>query len=124
VRWWASLAIVGACHGPAPATSGAPARPAAASCKVADPVCDPTVTDDTALALVRRRCAGCHAEGGKAEHPLLDASALFGERGDVSLRLAGCEMPPDDTPLPADERTRLIGWGACAAAGAAPAARR
>lgn len=82
-------------------------------------MCDPTVTDDTALALVRRRCAGCHGEGGKAEHPILEAAALLQERSNVSLRLAGCEMPPDDTPFPADERARLMGWGACAPAGAA-----
>jgi hypothetical protein len=113
VRWWASLAILGACHSSAPATSGAPGHPAAASCKVSEPVCDPVVSDATALALVRRRCAGCHAEGGPAEHPLLDPAVLFGERGNLAFRLAGCEMPPDDTPLPADERTRLIGWGAC-----------
>lgn len=117
MRWWVSLAILGACHNPAPASSGAPGRPApAASCKVSDPVCDPAVTDDTALALVRRRCAGCHAEDGQAEHPFLDAAALLQERSNVSFRLAGCEMPPDDTPLPADERARLIGWGACAPA--------
>lgn len=115
MRWWASLAILAACHGPAPATPGAPARPAASSCKVSGPVCDPAVSDATAVALVRRRCAGCHAEGGPAERPLLDPAVLFGERGNLALRLAGCEMPPDDTPLPAGERARLIGWGACAA---------
>lgn len=81
---------------------------------MSQPVCDPTVSDDTALALVRRRCAACHAEGGKAEHPLLDAAALLHDRGNVALRLSGCEMPPDATPLPLDERVRLIGWGACA----------
>ncbi len=102
-----------ACHGPPPATAGSPERTAAASCKVSQPVCDPKVSDDTALALVRRRCVGCHAEGGKAEHPFLDPDALSATRGDVALRLAGCEMPPDDTFLPADERGRLIGWGAC-----------
>jgi len=102
-----------ACHGPPPATAGSPERSGAASCKVSRPVCDPRVGDDTALTLVRRRCAGCHAEGGKAEHPFLDAEALSGVRGDVALRLAGCEMPPDDTLLPGEERTRLIGWGAC-----------
>jgi hypothetical protein len=85
-----------------------------ASCKVSTPVCDPTVTDEAALAIVQARCKGCHAEGGKAEHMLLDAPSLLPERGDVGLRLAGCEMPPDDTPLPADERRRLMGWGACA----------
>ena len=100
-----------ACHGPPPATAGSPER--AAGCKVSKPVCDPQVTDDTALALVRRRCAGCHAEGGKAEHPFLDADALSATRGDVALRLAGCEMPPDDTFLAPDERRGLIGWGAC-----------
>lgn len=123
MRWWVSLAILGACHTSAPARSGVLGRggpPPVASCKVSEPVCDPAVTDDTALALVRRRCAGCHAEGGKAEHPLLDAAALGKERGDVAFRLAGCEMPPDDTPLPADERARLIGWAACASVGAAP----
>jgi hypothetical protein len=77
-------------------------------------VCDPTVSDEAALAVVRRRCASCHGEGGKAEHPLLEASALWKERSDVALRLSGCEMPPDSTPLPAGERARLIGWGACA----------
>lgn len=102
-----------ACHGPPPATAGSPERSGAASCKVSQPVCDPRVTDDTALALVRRRCAGCHAEGGKADHPFLDGDALSATRGDVALRLAGCEMPPDDTFLPPDERGRLIGWGAC-----------
>jgi hypothetical protein len=102
-----------ACHGPPPATAGSPARAVAASCKVSQPVCDPRVADDTALTLVRRRCAGCHAEGGKAEHPFLDADALSAIRGDVALRLAGCEMPPDDTFLPTDERVRLIGWAAC-----------
>ena len=111
-----------ACHGPPPATAGSPERSAAADCKVSKPVCDPQVTDDTALTLVRRRCVGCHAEGGKAEHPLLEPSALFPERGDVALRLSGCEMPPDATPLPLDERRRLIGWGACAAAAAAAGA--
>jgi hypothetical protein len=79
-------------------------------------VCDPSVTDATALALVRRRCVGCHAEGGKAEHPLVDPAVLRDERGNLALRIAGCEMPPDDTPLPADERAHLIGWGACAPA--------
>lgn len=79
-------------------------------------MCDPAVPDDTALALVRRRCAGCHGDGGKAEHPLLDAAALREERNNVAFRLAGCEMPPDDTPLPAGERARLMGWGACAPA--------
>jgi hypothetical protein len=84
---------------------------------VSEPVCDPSVGDDTALALVRQRCARCHAEGGKAEHPLLARDALLHARGDIALRLSGCEMPPDDTPLPADERRRLVGWGACAPAG-------
>jgi hypothetical protein len=78
--------ILGACHGPAPASSGAPGRPPAASCKVSDPVCDPAVPNDIALALVRRRCAGCHGEGGKAENPLLEAAALLPERGDVAFR--------------------------------------
>jgi hypothetical protein len=116
VRWSASIALiaVAACHGPPPATAGSPQRSEATSCKVSSPVCDPGVTGDTALALVRRRCVGCHAEGGKAEHPFLDPDALSAVRGDVALRLAGCEMPPDDTPLPADERVRLMGWGACA----------
>jgi hypothetical protein len=102
-----------ACHGPPPASAGSPERSGAADCKVSTPVCDSRVTDDTALALVRRRCAGCHAEGGKADHPFLDADALSATRGDVALRLAGCEMPPDDTFLPPAERGRLIGWGAC-----------
>ena len=126
MRWWAMLAILGACHAgsPAGAATPSPAAPAAAAtaaagCKVSQPVCDPTVSDDMALAVVRHRCAGCHAEGGKAEHPLLEPSALFPERGDVALRLSGCEMPPDATPLPLEERRRLIGWGACAAAAAA-----
>ena len=116
--------FLGACHA-APTTAAAPtaAAPASAtSCKVSEPVCDPTVSDDMALALVRRRCAGCHAEGGKAEHPLLEPPALFPERSDVALRLSGCEMPPDATPLPLDERRRLIGWGACAPPAAARAA--
>jgi hypothetical protein len=102
-----------ACHGPPPASAGSPERSAPPSCKVSQPVCDPRVTDDIALTLVRRRCAGCHAEGGKAEHPFLDADALSATRGDVALRLAGCEMPPDDTFVAPDERSRLIGWGAC-----------
>lgn len=102
-----------ACHGPPPATAGSPERSDTANCKVSKPVCDPRVTDDTALTLVRRRCAGCHAEGGKAEHPFLDADALSSTRGDVALRLAGCEMPPDDTFVPPEERSRLIGWAAC-----------
>jgi hypothetical protein len=108
-----TLVCAAACHGSPPATAGSPERSAAASCKVSRPVCNPRVSDDTALTLVRRRCAGCHAEGGKADHPFLDADALSGIRGDVALRLAGCEMPPDDTPLPTEERARLIGWGAC-----------
>lgn len=123
MRWWASLALalVGACHGPAPTanpvTAGQSGPAAASSCKVvANPVCDPTVGDETALTLVRRRCAGCHDEGGEASHPFLTAEALSKERADVALRLAGCEMPPDDTPFPAEERTRLMGWGACAPA--------
>ena len=107
-----------ACHGPPPASAGSPERSGAADCKVSQAVCDPRVTDDTALALVRRRCAGCHAEGGKADHPFLDADALSATRGDVALRLAGCEMPPDDTYLPPEERRRLIGWGACVLPGA------
>ncbi len=111
----AALTVVPAvaCHGPPPATAGSPERTAAAGCKVSKPVCNPRVSDDTALALVRRRCAGCHAQGGKADHPFLDADALSATRGDVALRLAGCEMPPDDTFLPPAERGRLIGWGAC-----------
>jgi hypothetical protein len=110
----AALAVPAvACHGPAPASAGSPERSGAADCKVSRPVCDPRVTEDTALALVRRRCAGCHAEGGKADHPFLDADALSAIRGDVALRLAGCEMPPDDTFVPPEERRRLIGWGAC-----------
>jgi hypothetical protein len=104
-----------ACHGAAPAV-GPRATPGAASgCKVSAAVCDPAVTTEVAVALVRRRCAGCHAEGGEASHPLLEPEALVLERANVSLRLAGCEMPPDATPLPADERARLVGWGACAA---------
>lgn len=123
MRWWASLLAAAlaasACHGAAPATAGSPtaiASPSPGSCKVSQPVCDPTVGDDTALTLVRRRCAGCHDEGGQAEHPFLTAGALGAERENVGLRLAGCEMPPDDNVLPAAERARLIGWGACAAA--------
>jgi len=83
------------------------------------PVCDPAVTSATALAMVKQRCSGCHDEAGKAAHPLLDAEALEAARGEVALRLVGCEMPPDATPLPADERARLIGWGACVAGAAA-----
>lgn len=77
-------------------------------------MCDSTVADDTALALVRQRCAGCHADGGPASHPLFDPAALQLDRNDIALRLSGCEMPPDNTPLPAIDRARLIGWGACA----------
>lgn len=138
MRWWARVArfaalaaalgaglgAAAACHGPPPATAGSPTAgsptASASSCKVSEPVCDPTVGDDTALTLVRRRCAGCHAEGGKAEHPFLDAAALRDERGNVAFRLAGCEMPPDDTVLPAAERVRLIGWAACAVPPAVP----
>jgi hypothetical protein len=121
VLGWASVAVLAGCHpvGTATAAGGPASTSAAASCKVSEPVCDPTVSDAVALALVQRRCAGCHAEGGKAEHPLLEPSALFPERSDVAQRLSGCEMPPDSTPLPAEERRRLIGWGACAAAAAA-----
>jgi len=107
------LALLGACHGAPPATTALARSAPAATCKVSEPVCDPAVSDDTALALVRRRCAGCHAEGGKAQHPLLELSVLGKARSDVALRLSGCEMPPEPTPLPADERARLIGWGAC-----------
>ena len=113
MRWWVSLLVLGACHGPVAATAGAPGRAPAATCKVSQPVCDPAVGDDTALALVRRRCAGCHEQGGQAAHPFLDAAELQHERENVALRLSGCEMPPDATPLPADERARLIGWAAC-----------
>jgi hypothetical protein len=80
---------------------------------VSNPVCDPSVTDEVALALVQRRCARCHAEGGAAAHPFLEPGALVRERTNVALRLAGCEMPPDATPLPPAERARLVGWGAC-----------
>lgn len=120
IRWsvlgWASVAVLAACHAAPPAANAGSAETvvASSSCRVSVPVCDPTVSDEDALALVQRRCAGCHAEGGKAEHPLLEPSALFPERGDVALRLSGCEMPPDSTPLPPDERRRLIGWGGCA----------
>lgn len=118
MRWWGSLAlavtILGACHGAVPA-AGPTSRPdPASSCKVSSPVCDPTVTTEAAVALVQHRCAGCHAEGGAASHPFLEPEVLVLERANVSLRLAGCEMPPDATPLPAEERARLIGWGACA----------
>jgi mono/diheme cytochrome c family protein len=93
---------------------GSTSRPeSAASCKVSVPVCDPAITDDAALAVAQERCAGCHAEGGAASHPFLNAPALLHERGNIALRLAGCEMPPDATPLPADERARLIRWGGC-----------
>jgi hypothetical protein len=114
VRWWASLAILGACHGGPAATASAPGPADPSNCKVARPVCDPAVTDAVALAVVQHRCAGCHAEGGAASHPLLDAAALLPERANIALRLAGCEMPPDATPFPAVERARLIGWAACA----------
>ena len=87
--------------------------PAPSTCKVSAPVCDPTVDDASALALARQRCSGCHAEGGPANHPFLEPAALLAARTDIALRLAGCEMPPDATPLPADERARLIGWAAC-----------
>ena len=76
-------------------------------------MCDASVSDDIALTLVRRRCAGCHGEGGEAAHPFLDPVALGKERGNLALRLSGCEMPPDATPLPLEERRLLIGWGAC-----------
>lgn len=117
MRWWASLAILCACHGAGPAAApGAPHPVASASsCKVSKAVCDPAITDEVALTLVQHRCAKCHDEGGAAAHPFLNAAALLHERANVSLRLAGCEMPPDETPLPTDERARLIGWGACAA---------
>src|SRR5213078_3536541 len=86
------LALLGACHGAPPATTALARSAPAATCKVSEPVCDPAVSDDTALALVRRRCAGCHAEGGKAQHPLLELSVLGKARSDVALRLSGCEM--------------------------------
>jgi hypothetical protein len=89
------------------------ARAAAGSCKVSTPVCDPAVGDDAALAIVQTRCKGCHAEDGKADHMLLDLPSLLPDREDVGLRVAGCEMPPDATPLSADERRQLMGWGAC-----------
>jgi hypothetical protein len=122
VRWWVSVAILSACHAPA-APAAAPSVDPALTCKVSDPVCDATMSDDAALAMVQRRCAGCHDEGGAAAHPFLQAPALLRERANVALRLAGCEMPPDATPLPSDERARLIGWGACAPAEIAPAPR-
>lgn len=109
--------LVAACHGAPPAT--APVA-AAASCRVTTPVCAPAIDDATALALVRARCAGCHADGGAAAHPLLAPSALRAERANVAFRLAGCEMPPDATPLPAAERAQLIGWAACVPAAPAP----
>lgn len=105
MRWLASLAILAACH--------ATPEPPAPSCKVSTPACDPSVTDTEAVTLVERRCAGCHADGGKASHPLLAPELLRAERENVALRLAGCEMPPDNTPLPAAERARLIHWAAC-----------
>jgi hypothetical protein len=110
---------VSACQAAPPAGAGFPSRAPVASCKVSTAVCDPAITDEAALAIVQARCKGCHAEGGKAEHMLLDLASLRPERGDVGLRLAGCEMPPDNTPLPADERRRLMGWGGCAPAGPA-----
>jgi hypothetical protein len=119
VRWWASLAVIAACQAAPPAGVGVPPRAQVATCKVSTAVCDPAVTDEAALAIVQARCQGCHAEGGKAEHMLLDLTSLLPERGDVGLRLSGCEMPPDNTPLPADERRRLMEWGACAPAGPA-----
>lgn len=115
MRWWASLAVLCACHGAVPAAGPSSRLDPASSCKVSEPVCDPTVTTEVAVALVQHRCAGCHAEGGAASHPFLEPEALVLDRANVSLRLAGCEMPPDATPLPAAERARLIGWGACAA---------
>jgi len=118
VRWWASLALVAACHGPAPVAP--PTAVAAASCKVTTPACDPAVADADALAVVQQRCVGCHADGGRAGHPLITPVALQAARGNVALRLAGCEMPPDDTPLPPAERARLLGWAACAPAEIAP----
>ena len=108
--------ILCACHGPGPGPAAPGHAEQASSCKVGEPVCDPAVTDAVAFALVTQRCAGCHAEGGAAEHPFLSPAGLASERSNVSLRLSGCEMPPDATPLPADERARLIGWGACAPA--------
>jgi len=115
VRWWASLVVFCACHGAVPAAVPSTRPDPASSCKVSNPVCDPTVTTEVAVAVVQHRCAGCHAEGGAASHPFLAPEVLLLERANVSLRLAGCEMPPDATPLPPDERARLIGWGACAA---------
>lgn len=76
-------------------------------------MCDPEITDEAALAIVQARCKGCHAEGGKADHMLLDLLSLVPDRGDVALRVAGCEMPPE-RPLPPNERKRLMSWGACA----------
>ena len=69
---------------------------------------------DAGRQVFAQRCAGCHADGGSASHPLLDPAALRLDRSDIALRLSGCEMPPDNTPLPAADRARLIGWGACA----------
>jgi hypothetical protein len=73
------------------------------------------VADAEAVAVVEHRCLGCHAEGGAAAHPFVDPAVVVRERGNIALRLAGCEMPPDATPLPAAERARLVGWGACVA---------
>jgi hypothetical protein len=141
VRWWGSLASIAAsaglaglagvaglatmaaCHGAVPATGPSTRPDPVSSCKVSSPVCDPTVSTEVAVAVVQHRCAGCHAEGGAASHPLLEPGALVLERGNVALRLAGCEMPPDATPLPADDRARLVGWGACAPETSAPAAK-
>ena len=93
VRWWASLAIavtiLGACHGAVPAAGPSSRADPASSCKVSNPVCDPAVTTEAAVAVVHHRCAGCHAEGGAASHPLLEPEALMLERANVSLRLAG-----------------------------------
>jgi hypothetical protein len=110
MRRWLALAAVAACH----ASSPPPRAPAApAGCKVAEAVCDPAVDDATALAVVGQRCAGCHADGGRAAHPLLTLDALRADRANVALRVAGCEMPPEGPPLPAGERNQLVGWAAC-----------
>lgn len=101
-------AVLAACHGAA-----APVPPAPPGCKAREPVCDPAVPEAAALAIVGTRCAACHADGGRAAHPLIAAPGLRAERGNVALRVAGCEMPPEGPPLPDAERSRLIGWAAC-----------
>jgi hypothetical protein len=96
---------------PPPAIAQPRAEPARA-CAAIRPRCDREIADAAVVALVERRCLGCHDAGGIAGHDFTSIAAL--RAAPVAEMIGSCQMPPDGAPVLAEsDRRTLVDWSGC-----------